>query len=101
MGSRGQKPYAASLCKGNKISWYTGSTQFELEVRQLEKAGVSLYALFIQPVSIPIVFREPGTYDVGAGKLKAAFSIGTVYFRHGGKSEPGTRDGDYPASTLL
>jgi hypothetical protein len=76
----------------NKISRYTGSTQLELDVRQLQKAGVSLYAFVVQSVSIPIVFQKPGTYDVGAGKQKAAFSIGTVYFRHGAKSEPGTSD---------
>jgi hypothetical protein len=38
------------------------------------------------------VFQKPGTYDIGSGKQKAAFSIGTVYFRHGAKSEPGTSD---------
>jgi hypothetical protein len=43
-------------------------------------------------VSIPIVFQKPGTYDTGTGKQKTAFSVGTVYFRHGAKSEPGTSD---------
>jgi hypothetical protein len=76
----------------NKISRYVGSTQVELEVRQLEKDGVTLYAFVIQPVSIPIVFQKPGIYDTGAGKQKTAFSVGTVYFRHGAKSEPGTSD---------
>ncbi|KPJ64660.1 hypothetical protein AMJ44_12345, partial [candidate division WOR-1 bacterium DG_54_3] len=46
----------------------------------------------ILPVSIPIVFRKPGTYDIGSGKQRTAFSVGTVYFRHGAKSEPGTSD---------
>ena len=76
----------------NKISRYAGSTQVELEVRQLEKSGVALYAFVIQPVSIPIVFQKPGTYDIGSGRQKTAFSVGTVYFRHGAKSEPGTSD---------
>lgn len=76
----------------NKISRYAGSTQIELEVRQLEKAGVTLYAFVIQPVSIPIVFQRPGTYDIGQGRQKTAFSQGTIYFRHGAKSEPGTSD---------
>ncbi len=76
----------------NKASRYTGSTQLELEVRPLDKAGAALYAFVVQPISIPIVFQKPGTYDIGSGKQKAAFSIGTVYFRHGAKSEPGTSD---------
>jgi hypothetical protein len=76
----------------NKISRYTGSTQLELEVRQLEKGGLGLFAFVMQPVSIPVVFQKPGTYETGPGKQKTAFSVGTVYFRHGAKSEPGTSD---------
>jgi hypothetical protein len=48
--------------------------------------------LVVSSVSIPIVFTAPGTYEVGGGKQKTAFSKGTVYFRHGAKSEPGTSD---------
>jgi hypothetical protein len=29
----------------------------------------------------PIVFSKPGTYDIGGGKQKTAFSAGTVYFQ--------------------
>jgi len=32
------------------------------------------------------------TYEIGGGKQKTVFSAGTVYFRHGAKSEPGTSD---------
>jgi len=38
------------------------------------------------------VFQKPGTYDIGSGKQRTAFSVGTVYFRHGAKSEPGTSE---------
>jgi schlafen family protein len=41
---------------------------------------------------IPLVFTRVGTYEVAAGKQKTVFSVGTVYFRHGAKSEPGTSD---------
>jgi len=34
------------------------------------------------------VFSKPGTYEVAPSKQKVAFSQGTVYFRHGAKSEP-------------
>jgi hypothetical protein len=38
--------------------------------------------------SAPIVFTKPGTYPIEGGRQKTAFSMGTVYFRHGAKSEP-------------
>jgi hypothetical protein len=39
-----------------------------------------------------MIFIRPGTYDIGGGQQRTAFSQGTIYFRHGAKSEPGTRD---------
>ncbi|HTA21929.1 MAG TPA: ATP-binding protein [Terriglobales bacterium] len=77
---------------GNKISKYTGPVHLEFEIRRLKKQGKSLEAFVIQAVSIPIIFQKPGTYDIGGGKQKAAFGVGTVYFRHGAKSEPGNSD---------
>ena len=41
---------------------------------------------------LPLVFARPGTYSVPGGKQKTAFAQGTVYFRHGAKSEPGTTE---------
>ncbi|MFX0197946.1 MAG: helix-turn-helix domain-containing protein [Candidatus Hodarchaeota archaeon] len=76
----------------DKISKYTGSVDLEFEIREVKKGKQNLVAFVIQPVSIPIVFRKPGTYDIGSGKQRTAFSVGTVYFRHGAKSEPGTSD---------
>ena len=77
---------------GNKIAKYIGPVQLEFEVRELAKQNRKLQALVIQAVSIPVIFQKPGTYDAGAGKQKTAFSMGTVYFRHGAKSEPGNSD---------
>jgi len=77
---------------GNKISKYTGPVQLEFEIRELRKRGKNLQAFVVQAVSIPIIFQKPGTYDIGSGKQKTAFSVGTVYFRHGAKSEPGNSD---------
>jgi predicted HTH transcriptional regulator len=56
------------------------------------RRGAPVVVLVISSSSIPIVFTSPGTFDVGGGKQKTAFSKGTVYFRHGAKSEPGTSD---------
>jgi hypothetical protein len=45
----------------------------------------------ISAAAMPIVFAATGNYEV-AGKQKNAFQKGTVYFRHGAKSEPGSTD---------
>ena len=76
----------------NKVSKYTGAVDLEFEIRELRKAKTNLIAFVIQGVSVPVVFQKPGTYDIGGGKQRTAFSVGTVYFRHGAKSEPGTSD---------
>lgn len=76
----------------NKIHKYTGVQFAEFELLEEEKAGQKIAALAIQGVSIPIVFTKPGTYDIGGGKQKTVFGIGTIYFRHGAKSDPGNTE---------
>lgn len=76
----------------NKIYKYTGPADLEFDIRTFKKNAQQLVAFVIQGVSIPLVFEKPGTYDIGSGKQRTAFSVGTVYFRHGAKSEPGTSD---------
>jgi hypothetical protein len=76
----------------NKIAKYTGPVSLEFEICQLVKDGAKLQSFVIHAVSIPIVFQKPGTYDIGGGKQKTAFGVGTVYFRHGAKSEPGSTE---------
>jgi hypothetical protein len=76
----------------NKLSKYTGPIVPEFEIQFLKKKGHKLTAFVIQTVSIPIIFQKPGTYDIGAGKQRTAFGMGTMYFRHGAKSEPGNSE---------
>lgn len=76
----------------NKLVKYIGLPNFEIEAFGLKKRGQKLYALAMSGTPIPHVFERPGTYDIGGGKQKSAFGLGTVYFRHGAKSEPGTTD---------
>lgn len=76
----------------DKIYKYTLVHFTDFLIHKCEKSGHRLVALIIRGVSIPIVFQKAGTYDVGDGKQKTAFSAGTVYFRHGAKSEPGTTE---------
>ena len=51
-----------------------------------------MWALVIGRTSVPIVFSQTGNYLDAAGKQKNAFIGGTVYFRHGAKSEPGNSE---------
>jgi hypothetical protein len=76
----------------NKLVKYIGVPNFEIEPLGLRKKGRKLFALMVSGTPFPQVFEQPGTYDIGNGKQKSAFGLGTVYFRHGAKSEPGTTD---------
>lgn len=76
----------------NKISKYTGAICPEFEIREIEKRGHPLLAFVIDAASTPFIFQKPGTYDVGSGKQRTAFGQGTLYFRHGAKSEPGSTE---------
>jgi hypothetical protein len=76
----------------DKIEKYTDQHFADFSFGSGSRCGAPVVILAVSSVSIPIVFTAPGTYDVGGGKQKTAFSKGTVYFRHGAKSEPGTSD---------
>jgi hypothetical protein len=59
---------------------------------EIERNGELFAAFVISDGDVPIIFSKPGTYDVGGGLQRSAFSQGTLYFRHGSKSEPGNRE---------
>lgn len=73
----------------DKVSKYIEAPSFEIESHELKKHKHTLHALVISGSSIPHIFQKPGSYDVGGGKQKTAFGVGTIYFRHGAKSEHG------------
>lgn len=74
----------------NKIFKYTGFHFGEIETLKIGRGENSYPALVIGDCGIPTAFTKPGEYEVD-GKKKSAFVVGSIYFRHGGKSEPGTR----------
>lgn len=76
----------------NQIHKYTGVQFAGVELAKCEKDGAVLCAIAVHGSRIPLVFTRPGTYEIAPGKQKTEFSSGTVYFRHGAKSEPGTTD---------
>jgi hypothetical protein len=76
----------------NRIHKYTGTHFHAFEFAECEKEGREICAIAVKGTRIPLVFMRVGTYEVSPGKQKTVFSSGTVYFRHGAKSEPGTSD---------
>jgi len=76
----------------NRIAKYTGFQFSDIEIVEVGRGSMMHPAFLISRTEAPIVFTKPGTYDIGGGKQKTAFAQGTVYFRHGAKSEPGNRD---------
>lgn len=74
----------------NRIHKYTGLHFSGFEFVKCQKSGHDLCAISVTPVRVPIVFTRVGTYEIAEAKQKTAFSVGTVYFRHGAKSEPGS-----------
>ena len=76
----------------DKVLRYTGRQFANFEIVKRDREGRPIAMLVVGEVRVPIVFSKPGTYSVGGGRQKTAFAQGTVYFRHGAKSEPGTTD---------
>ena len=74
----------------NKVSGYTGYEFDEFEIIEIEKdrKPLALYAVF--GVTTPMVFISDGAHLGQGKKRRPAFVKGSVYFRHGAKSAPGT-----------
>ena len=76
----------------NKIYKYTDHQFHDFQFIEASKRDITICALVVGPAPIPIIFTKPGTYSIENNRQKTAFSAGTVYFRHGAKSEPGCTD---------
>ena len=74
----------------NKVKAYTGHEFDEFEIIKIKRGGrhLALYAIF--GVATPMVFIRDGAH-LGEGRnRRPAFVKGSVYFRHGATSAPGT-----------
>jgi len=76
----------------NKIYKYTGYHFGDFEIVKRKKDGKEIVIFVINKAETPMVFSSPGTYSIDNRKQKTAFAKGTIYFRHGAKSEPATRE---------
>jgi len=75
----------------NRIYGYTDQHFSAFEIVERIRFGRPVAVIGVGISRIPIVFTAHGGYAVAGGQ-KAAFVRGSVYFRHGAKSEPGTTD---------
>jgi hypothetical protein len=76
----------------NKFYSFTGRHFSDFEIAKIERGGLFFAAILVQSVDIPLVFSAVGNYQTPHGKQKTAFVAGSVYFRHGAKSEPCTSE---------
>ncbi|OGG58509.1 hypothetical protein A2765_02130 [Candidatus Kaiserbacteria bacterium RIFCSPHIGHO2_01_FULL_56_24] len=73
----------------DKIRTYTGENFAEFEILEIKRGKRDVGAFVIAKASTPIAFTKNGADITLGGKQKPAFIKGSVYFRHGAKSEPG------------
>jgi predicted HTH transcriptional regulator len=62
----------------DKVHKYTGHQFKDFSFVPVEVEGKPLFAVLVGGVTVPLVFSKPGTYDIGGGKQRTAFSAGTV-----------------------
>lgn len=72
----------------DKVARYTDMQFADFRIVKTQAAGGQVVCIEVGPSRIPMVFTRPGTYAVEGNRQKTAFGIGTLYFRHGAKSEP-------------
>lgn len=73
----------------DKIKKYTDSSFANFQIIKTKKENELVYVLKISRCNIPMIFTSPGTYATSKKTQNTAFGKGTIYFRHGAKSEPG------------
>lgn len=74
----------------DKIAKYTGEQYSDFSMEELPREGHKVAVLLISATSVPIAFDREGDYRTEQGEQKFGFRKGTLYFRHGAKSEPAT-----------
>jgi hypothetical protein len=71
---------------------YTDCQFQDFRLCECQKLGRDVVALTIGTIAVPMVFSQTGNYQDANKQQRNAFVGGTVYFRHGTKSEPGNSD---------
>jgi hypothetical protein len=76
----------------DKLARYTSEHFSDFEIKEIKRGRSRAAVIEVGAASDPLVFSSPGTYALPdkPDRQKMAFSQGTIYFRHGAKSEPAT-----------
>ena len=72
----------------DKIATYTGVQFDSFVVLSAVRNRSKIAVMTIGSADPPLIFERPGTYAIEGAKQKTAFSSGSLYVRHGAKSEP-------------
>lgn len=73
----------------DKIHEFTGEQFSRFETLSVRRDSNTCACLLVNQAKTPLIFEKEGQYQE-EDKHKVAFQKGTMYFRHGAKSEPGT-----------
>ncbi|HVF60961.1 MAG TPA: RNA-binding domain-containing protein [Thermoanaerobaculia bacterium] len=76
----------------DQLAKYTGRQFAEWEIGEAERQDRRIAVVLIQDAGMPMVFTKAGTYVNERNIEKVAFQNGTIYVRHGAKSEPANPD---------
>jgi hypothetical protein len=76
----------------DRVAKYTGVQFGRFEIMSLQRGPNNIGLIIVLGADRPMVFEKPGSYEQPPGTSKTAFAMGTIYFRHGAKSEPATND---------
>ncbi len=77
---------------GDKLRKYTGVHFGGIALRSVPRDQAQLAGIQVSASAVPLVFTADGQYQNEHNQEKFAFRQGSVYFRHGAKSEPGTSE---------
>jgi predicted HTH transcriptional regulator len=73
----------------DKIQSYTNENFSEFKISEIRIKNRLIASFIISETPIPVVFTRNGADNIIKNKHRPAFIKGSVYFRHGAKSEPG------------
>jgi hypothetical protein len=78
----------------DQINKYTSVQFCGFEIQRAEKDGKQVAVMKIEEVNPPLVFTKEGEYTdrTDPSRKKCAFHRGTIYYRHGTKTEPGDQN---------
>ena len=71
---------------------YTDVHFAQVSLRSVQREGVQAAEVLVGAAESLLAFKQAGNYAAENGKQKNAFLQGTVYVRHGPKSEPATTE---------